>query len=61
MNLGWVGIISVLLIVVCFSYTLNFIENLHNGDKRIAKQSKIVAIICLGLALLIPFVYSLFV
>ncbi|MCP3026442.1 hypothetical protein [Halobacillus sp. A5] len=59
MNLGWISFISILLIILCFSYTLNFIENLQKGDKRLANQSKMVAIICLGLALFIPFVYSL--
>jgi len=57
--LGWTGIVSVFLIILCFSYSLTFIENLHNGDKRNARQSKVVAIICLSLALLIPYVYSL--
>ncbi|MCT2536264.1 hypothetical protein NC661_13490 [Aquibacillus koreensis] len=59
MNLGWISIISVLLIILCFSYTLTFIENIHQGDKRIAKQSKLVAIMCLGLGLLIPIVFIL--
>ena len=55
----WVIIVSVMLIIICFSYTLTFIENLLEGDKRIASQSKKVAIICLVLALLTPIIYSL--
>lgn len=59
MNLVWISFITVFLLILCFSCTLNFIESLHNGDKRIVKQSKIAAIICLGLALIIPIVYIL--
>ncbi|WP_426909891.1 hypothetical protein [Rossellomorea aquimaris] len=53
MTLSWVGFISISLIILCFFFTLNFIENLHEGDKRVAVQSKIAAIVCLGLSLLI--------
>ncbi|MDC3418426.1 hypothetical protein [Aquibacillus salsiterrae] len=59
MSLGWVGFISISLIILCFFYTLSFIENLQEGDKRIAVQSKIVAIVCLGLSLFIPFIFIL--
>lgn len=47
-------IISILLIIFCFYFTLTFIENLGKGDERTIKQSKIAAVICLGLALIIP-------
>lgn len=56
---GWIGIISVLLLILCFYFTLTFIEELQKGDERIIKQSKMSAIICLGLALIIPIVYNL--
>lgn len=59
MSLGWIVFISIILIILCFSYTLSFIEYLKEGDKRVAKQSKIVAIVCLVLSLFIPFVYIL--
>lgn len=55
----WIGVISVLLLTFCFYFTLTFIEELKKGDERIIKQSKISAIICLGLALIIPIVYNL--
>ncbi|MFJ7934561.1 hypothetical protein [Sporosarcina sp. NPDC096371] len=57
---GWVGIISVLFIIFCFSYTLSFIENVHKEDERITRQSKLAAIICLSIALLTPILYVLF-
>ena len=50
---GWLNILSIVFIILCFYFTLSFIENLHKGDERITKQSKMAAIICLGLALLI--------
>ncbi|WP_299094240.1 hypothetical protein [uncultured Metabacillus sp.] len=54
---SWVGIISLLLIVFCFYFTLTFFENLYKNDERITKQSKLAAVICLGLALFIPILY----
>ncbi|WP_411955067.1 hypothetical protein ACKXGF_04680 [Alkalibacillus sp. S2W] len=59
MVVGFIGVISITLLILCFSYTLHFVENLNKGDERIAKQSKKVAIVSLALALVIPFVYSL--
>lgn len=29
---GWVGIISVVLIIFCFYFTLTFVEYVHKGD-----------------------------
>ncbi|PZX07404.1 hypothetical protein C7437_101517 [Psychrobacillus insolitus] len=57
-TVGWAGIISILLIIFSFYFTLTFFENLHKGNERITKQSKLTAIVCLGLALLIPVLYS---
>lgn len=57
-TVGWAQVISVLLIIFSFYFTLTFFENLHKGDKRITKQSKLAAIVCFGLALLIPVLYS---
>ncbi|MCM3454783.1 hypothetical protein M3685_12710 [Heyndrickxia oleronia] len=53
-----IGIISTILIIFCFYFTLTFFENLHKGDERITKQSKLAAIICLALALIVPIVYN---
>lgn len=55
--IGWPGIISVVLIIFCFYFTLTFFESLHKDDERITKQSKLAAVICLGLALIIPAFY----
>ncbi|MEN2768638.1 hypothetical protein [Ornithinibacillus xuwenensis] len=42
--------IEILFFILCFYYTLTFIENLHNEDKRVTKQAKYAAIVCLILA-----------
>lgn len=55
----WIGILSSILIILCFYFTLSFIENLRTGDERVIKQSKISAVVCLTLALLLPMAYSL--
>ena len=52
---SWLGVFSIVFIILSFYFTLSFIENLHLNDKRITKQSKRAAIICLGLALFILF------
>jgi hypothetical protein len=49
-----IGLICSALIVLCFYFTLTFFEHLQKGDERITKQSKIAAISCVGLALIIP-------
>ena len=56
---SWLSLISIVFIILCFYFTLSFIENLHKDDERITKQSKTAAIICLGSALLIPVLFNL--
>jgi len=59
-TVGWIGIISSLLILSSLYFILSFIESLHKKDERITKQSKIAAILCLGIALLLPVIFSSF-
>jgi hypothetical protein len=47
--MGWIGIVY---------FVLSFMESLHNNDKRITKQTKSAAIICLGVALLLPVILN---
>ncbi|WP_400195323.1 hypothetical protein [Lysinibacillus telephonicus] len=54
---NWFSIISKLLIVSCLYFTLTFFQYLKEGDERLIKQSKAAAVVCLGLALLIPGIY----
>ncbi len=51
------SIILILLIVLCFYFTLTFFESLRKGDERIIKQSKFAAITCMALALIIGITY----
>lgn len=48
-----IEIIWASLILLCFYFTLTFFEYLHEGDRRITRQSKIAAISCAALALII--------
>lgn len=57
---SWMGIISALLFVASFYFTLTFFEQLKSEDVRVRKQSKIAAVICLAVALLLPAVYQLY-
>ena len=57
---SWMGIVSALLFVASFYFTLTFFEHLKSHDGRVRKQSKIAAVICLAVALLLPAVYQLY-
>lgn len=58
---NWLGVLSTILIVFCLYFTLTFFQNLKTGDERIIKQSKIAAVVCLALGLLIPALYNLYI
>lgn len=58
---NWFNIISILLIVLCFSLTLNFFQHLKSGDEQRMEQSKKGAVISLALALLIPAIYNFYI
>lgn len=57
---SWIGIVSALLFVASFYFALTFFEQLKSEDERVRKQSKIAALICLAVALLLPAVYQLY-
>lgn len=57
---SWMGIVLALLFVASFYFTLTFFEQLKSEDGRVRKQSKIAAVICLTVALLLPAVYQLY-
>ena len=61
MTEDWLGILSMILIVLGFYFGLTFIQYLKVGDERIIKQSKFAAIFCLAAGLLIPAFYNLFI
>jgi hypothetical protein len=58
---NWLGIFSVILIVLCFYFSLSFFYYLKLGDERLIKQSKFAAVLCLALSLLIPAIYNFYV
>ncbi len=49
---------SPLLIVVCFYFTLTYFHHLKIGDDRGIKNTKWAAVLCLALALILPFIYN---
>jgi hypothetical protein len=58
---NWLGILSMILIVLCLYFSLTFFQHLKSGDDRLIKQSKLAAVFCLALGLLIPALYSLYI
>lgn len=57
---SWIGLLTPILMIACFYFTLTFFESLRKEDERVKKQSKLAATICLALALLIPAVYNIY-
>lgn len=55
---NWIGITSIVLYMLTFYFVLSFIESIHKDDQRVVRQSKIAAMVCLALALLLPALYS---
>ncbi|WHX28006.1 hypothetical protein QNH47_09210 [Virgibacillus halodenitrificans] len=55
----WVNVIVVISLIICFYFTLTFFENLPKGDERVSKQLKVAAMICFGIAFLLPLLLSL--
>ncbi|EDL66476.1 hypothetical protein [Bacillus sp. SG-1] len=47
------GILSAILMVFCYYFTLSFFQYLKEGDARLVSQSKKWAVICLALSLLV--------
>ena len=58
---NWISILSTILIVLCFYFSLTFFHHLKSGDERLIKQSKLAAVFCLATSLLIPAFYSLYI
>ncbi|CAM3205844.1 hypothetical protein FITA111629_09805 [Filibacter tadaridae] len=58
---NWLGILSTLFFILCFYFTLTFFQHLKSGDERLIKQTKLTAVFCLVLGLLIPAFYSLYI
>ncbi|MCG3088716.1 hypothetical protein [Sporosarcina cyprini] len=56
---GWAVILSLILFILCFYFTLTFFQYVKADDMRLAKQSKAAAVGCIALGLLIPAIYSL--
>ncbi|MFC5588157.1 hypothetical protein ACFPRA_04640 [Sporosarcina soli] len=58
---NWLGILSLILIVLCFYFSLSFFQYLKLGDERLIKQSKFAAVFFLALSLLIPAIFNFYV
>ncbi|MGE7661171.1 hypothetical protein ACQKL6_05560 [Peribacillus sp. NPDC097197] len=57
---NWLGILSTILFILGFYFTLTFFQSLRSGDVRIIRQNKLAAVISIALGLLIPAIYNLY-
>lgn len=49
LNTGnWLGLLTPILMIACFYFTLTFFDALRKGDERVTKQSKLAATICIA-------------
>lgn len=58
---GWIGIVSNVFIVLCFYFTLTFLQYLKVDDKSQTAQAKKGAVLCLAIALLVPLLYNIYI
>ncbi|MFS0636966.1 hypothetical protein AB1K84_13785 [Mesobacillus foraminis] len=57
---NWLGILSAILMVLCFYFFLTFLQHLKAGEQRLIRQSKIAAVLCLAVSVLVPLLYNLY-
>ena len=57
---GVMGLISPIMFIGCFYFTLMYFQHLKNGDERLIKQSRLAAVVCLAIALLVPAIYNFY-
>lgn len=58
---NWVGMLRIVFIVLCLYAVLTFFQHLKNDDERLIKQSKLAAVFCLAVALLLPAFINLYI
>ena len=58
---NWIDILSRIFIILCLYCVLTFFQHLKNNDERLIKQSKLAAVFCLAVALLVPAFYGLYI
>lgn len=58
---NWSGILSTIFSILCLYCILTFFQHLKNNDEKLIKQSKLAAVFCLAVALLVPFFYNLYI
>ncbi|PAQ15748.1 hypothetical protein CD798_05280 [Bacillaceae bacterium SAOS 7] len=58
---NWIGILSTIFVILCFYFSLTFFQHLKSDNERMINQSKLAAVICLAIALLVPAIYNLYI
>ncbi|WP_203364666.1 hypothetical protein [Bacillus sp. REN10] len=58
---NWIGIVSTVFIILCFYFLLTFFQHLKSDNEREVNQSKLAAVICLAIALLVPAIFNLYI
>jgi len=58
---NWINILTMIFLVLCFYFTLMYFQYLKENDDRLIKQSRLVAVICLAIALLVPAFYNFYI
>ena len=58
---NWINILAMIFLVLCFYFTLMYFQYLKEDDDRLIKQSRLVAVICLAIALFVPAFYNFYI
>ena len=59
--MSWIGFIPPIMFVGCLYFSLMYFQHLKNGEERKIKQSRIAAVICLAVALLVPALFNFYI
>jgi hypothetical protein len=59
--MDWLAMVTPVFWVLCFYFALLYFQHLKNGDERLIKQSRLAAVICLALALLVPAMSNIYI
>lgn len=55
----WLGLVSPVFLVITLYFTLTFFQQMKAGNQTAMVQSKLFAVICLAIALIVPVIFNI--
>lgn len=57
--IGLLNLVSPIMLIACLYFVLMYLQHLKDGEERLIKQSRLAAVICLAIALLVPALFNI--